>query len=40
MPHSIEAMVKPAIEIRNSSLRPIRTDSQPESGVMIAVAIR
>ena len=37
-PHSIEATVKPAIETRNMVLRPIRIDSQPVSGVMIAVA--
>ncbi len=37
-PHSIEAMVKPTIEIRNRSLRPIRPDSQPVIGVMIAAA--
>ena len=35
-PQSIEAMVKPPIEIRNIRLRPIRSASQPESGVMIA----
>ena len=41
MPHSMEARVKPPMEIMNSVLRPIRTDSQPlTSGVMIAVAIR
>ena len=39
MPHSIEATVKPAIETRNISLRPMRVDSQPESGVMIAAAM-
>ena len=38
-PHSIEATVKPAIEIRNISLRPIRSASQPDSGVMIAAAM-
>ncbi len=39
-PHSIEAIVKPAIETRNTSLRPSRFESQPLSGVMIAAAIR
>ena len=37
-PHSIEAMVKPAIENRNICLRPTRVASQPDSGVMIAAA--
>ena len=36
MPQSMEAAVKPAMEIRNIRLRPIRSASQPESGVMIA----
>jgi len=38
-PHSIEATVKAAIEIRNIGLRPNLSDSQPASGVMIAVAM-
>ena len=38
-PQSIEATVKPAIEIRNIGLRPIFSESQPDSGVMIAVAM-
>ena len=40
MPHSMEATVNPAMEIMNRVLRPILTDSQPLSGVMIAVAMR
>jgi hypothetical protein len=35
-PQSMEATVKPKIEIRNSILRPIRSASHPEIGVMIA----
>ena len=38
MPQSIEVTVKPTTEIRNSSLRPKRSDSQPVTGVMIAAA--
>ena len=38
MPHSTEATVKPAIETRNTRLRPKRPASQPVSGVMIAAA--
>ena len=36
MPHRAEAMVKPMIETRNTSLRPNRAASQPVTGVMIA----
>ncbi len=36
MPHSMDATVKPAIEMRNRRLRPIRPESQPDKGVMIA----
>ena len=37
MPHSIEAaIVNPPIDIRNIRLRPMRSASQPDSGVMIA----
>ena len=35
-PHSTEAAVKPAIEIRNTILRPILSARKPVSGVMIA----
>ena len=38
MPQSIEATVKPTTEMRNSSRRPMRSESQPVSGVMIAAA--
>jgi len=38
MPHSSEATVKPPIADSMSSLRPIRSDSQPVSGVAIAAA--
>ncbi len=38
-PHRIDARVKPEIEARNIVLRPIFCDSQPESGVMMAVAM-
>ena len=37
-PHSAEAIVKPATEIRNTYLMPNRPASQPVSGVMIAAA--
>ena len=37
-PQSIDMTVKPTTEIRNSSLRPNRSDSQPVTGVMIAAA--
>ena len=36
MPHSIEATVKPPMEIRNIRLRPMRSASQPDSGVITA----
>ncbi len=39
MPHRTEVRVKPPMEIRNSFLRPIFIDSQPDSGVMIAEAM-
>ena len=38
MPHSIEATVKPAMEIRNTILRPSRSARKPVSGVMIVAA--
>ena len=38
MPHSMEATVKPAMETRNTRLRPIRSDRKPVSGVMIVAA--
>ena len=38
MPHSIEAMVKPATETRNRRLRPNRPARKPVGGVMIAAA--
>ena len=34
----MEVTVKPTTEVRNSSLRPKRSDSQPVTGVMIAAA--
>ncbi len=37
--HSIEATVKVEMEMRNMGLRPKRSDSQPERGSMIAVAM-
>ena len=37
-PHSIDVMVKPTMEIRNSSRRPMRSASQPVTGVIIAAA--
>ncbi len=37
-PQAIEASVKPTIETRNSSRLPIRSASQPVTGVMIAAA--
>ena len=39
MPQSIEATVKPTIENWNIRFRPMRCDSQPDNGIMIAVAI-
>ena len=38
MPHSMEETVNPTTEVRNSSLRPSRSASQPVTGVMIAAA--
>ena len=38
MPHSAEATVKPATEIRKTPLMPKAPASQPVSGVMIAAA--
>ncbi len=38
-PQSTEARVKPPMEMRNIFLRPIFSDSQPDSGSMIAVAM-
>ena len=38
MPHSAEARVKPATEIRKTPLMPNPPASQPVSGVMIAAA--
>ncbi len=38
MPQSMEATVKPAMQIMNSRLRPIRSLTQPVSGVAIAAA--
>ena len=38
MPQSMEATVKPAMEIRNRVLRPIRWASQPVIGVIRAAA--
>jgi hypothetical protein len=38
MPHSIEATVKPAMEIRNTCLRPMRPESHPVMGVMMVAA--
>ena len=37
-PHSIDITVKPTTVVRNSSLRPNRSASQPVTGVMIAAA--
>ena len=37
-PHSIDMTVKPTTAIRNSSLRPNLSESQPVTGVMIAAA--
>jgi len=37
-PQAIEVRVKVVIEISSIGLRPIFSDSQPDSGVMIAVA--
>jgi hypothetical protein len=37
-PHSSDAMVKPATEVRNSRLRPIRSAIQPVTGVAMAAA--
>ena len=37
-PHSIEAMVKPARQVRNRFLRPHRAASQPTGAVKIAAA--
>ena len=37
-PQAIEARVKAAMEARNIGLRPIFSESQPDSGVMMAVA--
>ena len=38
-PHSTDATVKPAIDIRKTRLRPYCCASQPLKGIMIAVAI-
>ena len=38
MPQSIEATTKPATEAMKSSRRPMRSESQPVTGVMIAEA--
>jgi hypothetical protein len=38
IPHSIDATMNIAVEIRNTCLRPTLSESQPNSGVMIAVA--
>ena len=38
-PHSTEATVKPAIEKRNTRLRPNCPASQPLKGIMMAVAM-
>ena len=38
MPQGIEVTTKPTTEVRNSSLRPKRSASQPVTGVMIAAA--
>ena len=38
MPHSIEATVKPAIEMMNSRLMPNLPARKPVGGVMIAAA--
>ena len=40
MPHNIDATVNPATETMNRVFRPMRMESQPERGVMIAVAMR
>ena len=37
-PQAMEVTTKPTTEVRNSSLRPTRSDSQPVTGVMIAAA--
>ena len=37
-PQSMDITVKPTTAIRNSSLRPNRSASQPVTGVMIAAA--
>ena len=39
MPQSIDAIVKPATETRNTFFRPNRLASQPEGAVMIAAAM-
>ncbi len=39
MPHSIDATVKPTIEIRYRFFSPNRADSQPTGAVMIAAAV-
>ncbi len=38
MPQAIEVATNPTIETRNSSRLPIRSASQPVTGVMIAEA--
>ncbi len=38
MPQSIEVTMKPVTEVMNSSRSPMRSDSQPVTGVMIAAA--
>ncbi len=37
-PQAIELTVKPTIEVKNSSRRPMRSDSHPVTGVMMAAA--
>ena len=39
MPHSIEAMTKPATDQMNSRREPIRSDSQPVIGIATAEAM-
>ena len=39
MPQSIEANVKPSVEIINRRLRPKRPTKKPVGGVMIADAV-
>src|SRR3569833_1748450 len=39
-PHSSDAVVKPAMQVRKNRLRPNHSDSQPESGMTMALVTR